>query len=259
MKIKLLPSSFGESGAASGRQHLSCIVIDDCVALDAGSLAFATNEEQKEQIRDVVLTHAHLDHIAGLPLFIDDLFETLTEPIIVHASETVIETLKQNVFNGEIYPNFAELENKNGAVLNFRPVKNGENFAVKHLTFKAVEVNHGVASLGYIISDGTAKIAVGGDTAETVEFWRVSNKEKNLRAILIECAFPDELEELARAAQHLTPKRLRAEIKKYTGAPCPIFVINVKSAYFQAVVQQIERLEIENLKILEVGKIYEWN
>ncbi|MBA2619778.1 MAG: 3',5'-cyclic-nucleotide phosphodiesterase [Acidobacteria bacterium] len=259
MKIQLLPSSFGASGAASGRQHLSCVVIDNCVALDAGSLAFATSKAQKKQIRDVVLTHAHLDHIAGLPLFIDDLFETLTEPIIVHASETAIETLKQNVFNGKIYPNFAELENKNGTVLKFHPIKNGENLVVKHLTFKAVAVNHGVASHGYIISEGATKIAVSGDTAETVEFWLNLNKEKTLRAILIECAFPDELEKLARAAHHLTPKRLRAEIKKYTGAPCPFFVFNIKPAYFQAVSRQIEALKIENLRILEVGKIYEWN
>ena len=41
----------------------------------------AASATQKKQIRDVVLTHAHLDHIAGLPLFIDDLFASLIEPV----------------------------------------------------------------------------------------------------------------------------------------------------------------------------------
>ena len=36
----------------------------------------AASSVQQSAIRDVVLTHAHLDHIAGLPLFIDDLFST---------------------------------------------------------------------------------------------------------------------------------------------------------------------------------------
>lgn len=259
MKFQLLPSSFGENGAASGRQHLSCFVIDDCAALDAGSLALATSRSQKKRVRDVVLTHAHLDHIAGLPLFIDDLFDVLSEPVRVHASETVIEILMRDVFNWEIYPNFAELENENGVVLEYRPIETGESFTVKHLTFKAIEVNHGVASLGYIIADGTTKIAVSGDTAETDEFWRALNEEENPAAILLECAFPDELEKLARAAHHLTPKRLRAEIEKYAGAPCPIFVVNIKPAYFPQVARQIEQLKIENLQILEVGKIYEWS
>ncbi len=74
MKLQLLPGTFDENGMASPRQHLSCFVVDDCVAIDAGSLAMAASTVQRKQIRDVVLTHAHLDHIAGLPLFIDDLF-----------------------------------------------------------------------------------------------------------------------------------------------------------------------------------------
>ena len=43
------------------------IIIDDSVAIDAGSLAFACTGRQRERVRDVVLTHTHLDHIAGLP------------------------------------------------------------------------------------------------------------------------------------------------------------------------------------------------
>ena len=68
MKLQLLPSTFDENGRASPRQHLTCFVIDDCVAIDAGSLAMSVNPVQRKNIRDIVLTHAHLDHIAGLPL-----------------------------------------------------------------------------------------------------------------------------------------------------------------------------------------------
>ncbi|MCA1591022.1 MAG: MBL fold metallo-hydrolase, partial [Acidobacteria bacterium] len=99
MKLQLLPSSFDENGSASCRQHLTCFVIDDCVAIDAGSLAMAASEKQRRQIRDIVLTHAHLDHIAGLALFLDDLFATLDRPICVYATAEVIEVLERDVFN----------------------------------------------------------------------------------------------------------------------------------------------------------------
>ncbi len=258
MKLQLLPSSFDENGFASERQHLSCFVIDDSVAVDAGSLAMATNPWQKKQIRDVVLTHAHLDHIAGLPLFIDDLFEDLDEPIRVHATTDVIKILKRDIFNWSIYPDFSELKNKKGAVLEYCAFEVGNEIVIKNLTFKPIEVNHQVPSVGCIISDGKTKIAVTGDTAETDEFWRVINTEKNLNAIFIECAFPNELGELAHSSHHLTPMILSREIEKYTGERCPIYVVNIKPMYFREVVGQIEELQIENLQILRVGKVYKW-
>jgi cAMP phosphodiesterase len=258
MKLQLLPSSFDENGLASEQQHLSCFVINDSVAVDAGSLAMATNSLQKKQIRDVVLTHAHLDHIAGLPLFIDDLFDILDEPIRVYATREVIEVLKRDIFNWAVYPNFLELENKKGTVLKYRAFEVEREIVIKDLTFKPIEVNHLVPSIGYVISDGKTKIALTGDTAETDEFWRVINTEKNISAILIECAFPDQLKELAQSSHHLTPKILRKEIEKYTGEQCPIYVVNIKPMCFEEVVRQIKELNIENLQILQVGKVYEW-
>lgn len=258
MKFQLLPSTFDEDGSASARQHLSCFVIDDRVAIDAGSLAFSSTKEQKNQIRDVILTHAHLDHIAGLPLFIDDLFSNLTEAVRVYAAEEVIEILERDIFNWSVYPRFSELKNENGAVLEYRSFETGREFDVKHLRVKAVEVNHKVPSVGFIVSDGKTKFAISGDTASTSEFWEELNKETHLDAVLIECAFPDELSELAKASHHLTPKSLKCELQNIKHQNCPIFVINLKPMYREQIVRQLEELGIENLELLEVGKVYNW-
>ncbi len=258
MKIQLLPSTFDENGKASPRQHLSCFVIDDCVAVDAGSLAMATSLVQKKQIRDVVLTHAHLDHIAGLPLFIDDLFATLQSPVCVYGTKEVIETLESDIFNWTIYPRFTELENEHGAVMKYQPFEAGKEFAVKHLRFKSLSVNHKVPTVGFIVSDGATTFALSSDTAEMDGFWRNLNAEENLSALLIECAFPNELNELAQVSHHLTPLALQKELAKFNRKECAIYVVNIKPMYRDEVVGQISDLEIENLQILEVGQIYEW-
>lgn len=258
MKFQLLPSSFEENGKASQRQHLACFVIDDAVAIDAGSLAMSTTSKQKRQIRDVVLTHAHLDHIAGLPLFIDDLFSTLHRPLRVYATQEIIEILERDIFNWSIYPRFSELENENGKVMEYYPFQAGEEFSVKHLQIKAVAVNHKVPSFGLIVSDGKTKFAMTGDTAEMDEFWKVLIKEENLSAVLIECAFPDELEDLANISYHLTPKLLKREIEKFDNPHCPIYVINIKPMYRERIVSEIRELGLKSLKILEVGKIYQF-
>lgn len=258
VKFQMLPSSFDENGRASARQHLPCFVIDDSVALDAGSLAMAANDRQREQIRDVILTHAHLDHIAGLPLFVDDLFANLETPICVYATEEVIKTLEDNIFNWEIYPRFSELCNRRCRTMEYQPFVAGTEFAVKNLRVEAVEVNHKVPTVGLIISDGATRLAMSGDTAQMDGFWERVNESDEPDAVLIECAFPDDLSDLAEISHHLTPSALRTEIGKLKHRNCPVYIINLKPMYRESIVEQIERLNIENLRVLEVGKVYEW-
>ncbi len=257
MKFQLLPSTFEENGQASRLQHLACFVIDDCVSIDAGSLAMSTTSAQKKQIRDVILTHAHLDHIAGLPLYIDDLFATIRRPIQIFATQEIIEILERDIFNWAIYPRFSELENENGKVMNYRPFKAGEEFTVKHLHIKAVAVNHKVPCFGLIVSDGKTKFAFTGDTAAMSEFWDVLNEEENISTVFVECAFPNELGELAEISFHLTPQKLKNELAKIKIPNCLIYVVNIKPMYREAIVKEISELGLDNLQILEVGQIYE--
>jgi cAMP phosphodiesterase len=258
MKVQLLPSTIDEDGRASARQHLMSIVIDDCVAIDAGSLAFACTDLQRRQVRDIILTHTHLDHIAGLPLFIDDLFATLTEPIRIHATRDVIDTLERDIFNWSVYPRFSELMNKSGRVVEYREFKQGNQFSAQHLTVKSVAVNHKVQSNGYVISDGTVSLGVTGDTAETTDIWNAFNSVGDLRAVLIECAFPNEMSDLAAVSHHLTPQTLERELAKLENAACEVYVMNLKPMYRETILRQIGALDTRQIQVLEVGKVYEW-
>lgn len=255
MKLRLLPSTLERDGSASRRQHYACFVIDGCVAIDAGSLATSVTSEERNTIRDIVLTHAHLDHIAGLPLFIDDLFPILKEPVRVYATREVIDVLETHIFNWAVYPRFSEIKNDHGEVIEYVEIKNSE-FDVKHLNLHPAAVNHRVPSTGFIVSDGKSTIAISGDTAEMDEFWDVVNKIERLDALLIECAFPDEFEELSSISHHLTPAKLKTEIGKLKHSDCPIYVINIKPSYREAIVSQLEKLSLLRLQILEVGKEY---
>lgn len=258
VKLKLLPSTFESDGSASPRQHLTCFVVDDKVAFDAGSLAMSITPVQKRQIRDVVLTHAHLDHIAGLPLFIDDLFATLNGPILVHATPDVIRVLERDIFNWSVYPQFSELMNRYGRVIEYVPFEPGSEFIVRHLRVRSLEVNHKVPSTGFIVRDASTTFVMTGDTAETSSFWKSVNEIEYLSAILIECAFPNELVDLAITSHHLTPDRLAKELEQCTQSECPIYAINLKPMYRDKIMSQLERLRIPNLEVFEVGREYEW-
>lgn len=167
MRIQLLPSTFDAQGVATLEQRLTCFVIDDCVAVDAGSIAIALNNEQRSTVRDIIVTHPHMDHVASLPIFIDDLYPTLKEPMRVYATEEVIGLLERDVFNWNLYPRFSDLKNDYGPVMEYIPIPIGESFQVAHLNVVAVPVNHIVPTVGLVVSDGQKSVAFSSDTAET--------------------------------------------------------------------------------------------
>lgn len=255
MKLKLLPSTFDQNGGYSPGQHLTTFLIDGRVALDAGSLAMAASESDRALVRDIVLTHAHLDHIAGLPLFVDDLFASLTEPIRVHATREVFEVLERDVFNWSVYPRFSELNNENGPVLEYRLFTLGSEFSIGHLNFRSIPVDHKVPSSGFIIDDGKAAIAFSGDTSSSSAFWEKVNERDDLKAVLIECAFPDRMSALAEASHHLTPAILRAQLDllKIDAEVC---VINIKPMYRDEVINELAETIGRGFEIIEPIREY---
>ena len=261
MRIQLLPSSFGERNSNNQDQRLTTFVVDDLVAIDAGSLAFGCNDRQRRDIRNVVISHTHLDHIAGLPIFIDDLFALLEEPVTVHATSEMANSLETHIFNWNIYPKFSEIKNQFGNVLQYSLYEFGKAFDIEHLRIKAVAVNHNSHSSGFLISDKRSTVCITGDTAETSGIWMELSAAKDLKAVFIECAFPNEMQALADDSHHLTPQTLFVELEKLeraTREKITFFVSNIKPTFRKAVAEQLRGLKLFNIEIVDVGKVYEF-
>ena len=258
MKIQLLPSSFDARGRATPEQRLSCFLVDDRVTIDAGSIALALNADQSKTVRDVIVTHPHMDHIATLPIFVDDLFASLDEPVRVHATEEVIGLLTRDVFNGTVYPPFHEFNNGRTRVLEFVPFPAGEEFRVAHLRVRAVRVNHIVSTVGLVLTDGSSTVAFSSDTAETDDFWRLANEQPRLDALLIEASFPDSLHRLAEVSGHLTPAALGRELAKLSHNSLDILAMHLKPAYREKIIEELHALGVNGLRIMEPGREYSW-
>lgn len=226
--------------------------------MDAGSLGIALTDPQRRVVRDVIVTHPHMDHIASLPIFVDDLFGELEEPIRIYATEEVIGLLKLDVFNDTVYPRFDELQNQHGPVMEFVPFEVDKQFKVAHLTVTAVPVNHIVPTVGLLLSDGDVTVAFSSDTAETNEFWQMVNQAPKLDALFIEASFPNAMRSLAEASKHLTPLMLQSELAKLNHNGMDILAVHLKPAYRETVIRELSEIGIDNLSVMETGKIYEW-
>ena len=258
MRIQLLPSSFDSHGRAAAAQRLTCFLIDDKVTVDAGSIGIALTDAQRSTVRDIIVTHPHMDHIASLPIFVDDLFGELTEPIRIYATQEVIDLLERDVFNDNLYPRFAQLKNQHGSVMKYVPVLAGQEFSVAHLKVTAVPVNHIVPTVGLLVSDGKTTVAFSSDTAETEDFWTMVNGAPRLDALLIEASFPNSMNELAAVSKHLTPAGLKKELDKFNHNGIDILAVHLKAAYRETLIAELAGLGIPSLGVMEAGRIYEW-
>ena len=258
MNIQLLPSTFDEQGHATPEQRLTCFLIDETVAVDAGSIALALSTDQREKVRDIIITHPHMDHIASLPIFIDDLYPTLKRPIRVYATQVVVDLLERDIFNWNVYPRFSELKNDFGPVMEYVPVPEGEEFQVAHLKVTVVPVNHIVPTVGLLVSDGRSTVAFSSDTAETEEFWDLVNSAPTVDALLIETSFPNSMAQLAEVSRHFTPASLGRELGKLNHNGLDILAVHIKPAYRETIIAELKALNIAGLGVMEPGRTYTW-
>ena len=258
VKIKLLPSTISADGHPSPEQRLSCFIVDGRVALDAGSIAIGLDDAERESVRDVIITHPHIDHLATLPIFVDDLFAFLKEPVRIHATQEVCDLVARDIFNGTVYPPFQDFNNGTTPVMQFVPFRTGEEFRVAHLRITAVPVRHIVPTVGMVFTDGATTIALSSDTASTDEFWHLVNREPRVDALLIEASFPNFLSKLAEASGHLTPDALGQELNKLAHKDLEILAMHLKPSFRHQLIEELAALKVPRLSAMEPGREYSW-
>jgi ribonuclease BN (tRNA processing enzyme) len=106
MKIQVL----GCSGSVMQGFDTTSILVNDKILIDAGSVMSALPEGALENIRIVLITHPHIDHIKELPFLVDALFGRKARGIKIMGSQSTVEALKDHIFNGLIWPDIAELD-----------------------------------------------------------------------------------------------------------------------------------------------------
>jgi ribonuclease BN (tRNA processing enzyme) len=122
------------------------------------------------------------------------------------------------------------------------------------LKVMAVPVDHTVPAAGFIVHDGVSGFVYSGDTGPTETLWKVARTVPGIRAILVECAFPNRLGGLAHVSRHLTPDRLRHERAKMPG-DVPLLVYHIKPQFADETAEELSRLG-DGVSVVEQDKTY---
>ena len=115
-------------------------------------------------------------------------------------------------------------------------------------------VNHSVPATGFLLRDSEGSWVYSGDTHETWGIWGVAARDPELKAVLLEASFPDELADLALVSKHLTPALFARQFQKIGQPQLPVYAYHLKPPFRERIVKQLTGLGIENLTILEEGQ-----
>ena len=236
------------------RQETCGFLIDGALLLDAGTIGTRLSLTEQRRIRYVLLSHLHFDHIKSLPTLADNLAEDFDEPVIVAAAESVIQGLQDHVFNNKVYPNFFEIPNRKRPILLPHVLKPGQPVTFGQLQIMPIEVNHSVPTVGYVVKDRHAALLYSGDTHETEEIWSLGRTIPELKAVLIESSFPNQLAALAKRAKHLTPSLFAGEWQKLKNEQVPVYAYHLKPPYKDQILLELRELQIPGLQVLEEGQ-----
>jgi len=245
LRIRVL----GAYGGSTPRHRQTSFLINGTVALDAGALTESLTLEEQARVRAIFVTHSHMDHVASLPFLVENVFGKTDGPIDVLGPEDVVVSLKKHLFNDALWPDFTRIPNHFLPTVRFRTLEPLVPFTVDGLRITPVPVDHTVPACGYVVSDDRSTVVFSGDTGPTEAIWQAAKAAPSLRAIFVECSFPDELLEIAVVSKHLTPARLQSEMAKFPPG-VPVNLYHMKPPTLPALRAGISALASPRLRLL---------
>jgi ribonuclease BN (tRNA processing enzyme) len=111
-----------------------------------------------------------------------------------------------------------------------------------------------VPASGFIVHDGVSGFVYSGDTAPTEALWKAARTIPGIRAVFMECAFPNRLAELAAVSRHLTPELVRREREKLP-RDVPVWIYHVKPQFADETAEELSRIGGE-VAVVEQDKTY---
>ena len=245
MKVELLPSTVGESAP---RQFCIGAVVNDSLAIDAGTLGLLWPLERQRQIRHIFLSHSHLDHIATLPLYLDNVYHDGPDCPVVFADEATQRCLREDIFNNRLWPDFIQLSEEESPFLKLRLIEPDAPVKLSGLTVTPISLNHVVPTLGFILQAPTCAIAFVSDTGPTDTVWKILSQTVELKAVFLEASLPNSHRWLAEKSGHLCPEMFVSEIKQLAES-VRIIACHLKPAHFDAIAVELNSLGRSRLEI----------
>jgi ribonuclease BN (tRNA processing enzyme) len=252
MRIEVL----GAYGGESRDLRMTCLRIGRSVALDAGSLTQVLAVDEQVEVRSILLSHSHMDHIASLPFFIENVYGQGQRAVDIYASSATIYSIRKYLFNNATWPDFTRLPNHLLPAVRFHELEPERPFTLDGVTFTPIPVHHLVPTFGFLIEQDGRSLLWSSDTGPTQRLWEIANRTPGLAAVCLETSFDDSMQEIADVSLHLTPTTMAHELRKLR-RDVPILLHHLKPTCVARIHEEVAALGREGVGFLEQGGVVE--
>jgi cAMP phosphodiesterase len=248
----------GCHGGESPKHQCPAFLVDGRVCLDAGSITNMLTLKEQQKIEAVIVTHAHMDHVRDLAMLADTRTQQGGPALVIASTPGTIAVLKKHFFNDKLWPDFSKIPDQQTRTVVFKKLTVNADNDVLGYKVRPIPVDHTVEAAALLVSDGTSSVAYSGDTGPTDALWRVLADQPTLRALVMEVAFPNEQQKLARDSGHHTPQSLERELKKLGSVhrDLPVMLFHIKPVFQRTVEKELAKIRARNNTILQIGDEY---
>ena len=250
----------GCSGTIAKGCRTTSFLLGERILVDAGTGVGDLALEQMRRIDHVFLTHSHMDHICALPLLLDAVGASRSQPIQVYGLAPTLQALREHVFNQVIWPDFTRIPSAQAPFVQLHPVAVGDTVVAAGVQLEVLAARHSVPGVGYAARGGKGWWVYSGDTeGQTPGFWQRVNAlhaADGVVALFIETAFSSREQALADLSQHLTPVTLARELQALPeGSNIPIYITHAKPRESQHIMQEVRALEGKAMRLIDLQEI----
>ena len=186
-------------------------LIDDVLAVEAGSLTSELTFSEQQRVSTILLSHGHYDHIRAIPSLA---FNNSHRTIKVMAIPETLKVLSSSLLNGAVYPNFADSGSYlRKSVLELCPLEFLQPVEVEGYRILPVPVGHSMPAAGFEIAskDGRRLFYTGDTGPDLTDAWEKIQPHH----LIAEMTFPNRLAQMARDTGHLCPQSLAGELAAF--------------------------------------------
>ena len=235
--------------------HSAGFLVNGGLLLESGTATSVLTWEEQLGVKEVCISHMHLDHIKELAFLVDNRAGRTPRPLVVTGVAEVLDGLRHDLFNDRIWPDFTRIPSRREPALVYRVIPEGRYSRVCGLSVKPVRVNHPVPATGYILREPGTSVLYTGDTGPTSAIWRAARRLRDLAAVIVECSFPSGMEALALASGHLTPTLLEHELAQLGRPELPVYLYHMKPLHLPAIAEELAGLS-RPVEMLHQGRTY---
>jgi ribonuclease BN (tRNA processing enzyme) len=244
----------GCHGGETPKHRTSAFVLDDRVAIDAGSLTSGMELKAQSALEAVLVSHAHLDHVRDLATIADNRLQNGCSPLVVAGTKATLGILKKHFFNNLLWPDFSRLPSVRKAAIRYLEIKPEVPVKIAGYEVRAISVSHTIDCCGFTIRGKDGTLAYSGDTGPTDRLWQVLNETEGLKALLMEVSFPNAESRLAHVSGHHTPATLARDMDKLEQRrELPTLLYHIKPSFQAVVERECARLRGVNLTVCALG------